>query len=73
MILAYNTWLIGQILCYFGRARVSFGCSKTDDLAEVLTGVYTILSQQRGQTWHGLSGEVPNSMEHISGMDPVVI
>lgn len=38
-----------------------------------LTGVYSVLSRQRGQTWHGLSGEVPNSVEDVSGMDPVVI
>lgn len=40
---------------------------------KVLTSVYPILSQQGGQAWHRLSGEVPNSMQHISGMDPVVV
>lgn len=39
----------------------------------LLTGVYAILSRERGQSRHGLSGEVPNRMQHVSGMDPVVI
>ncbi len=42
-------------------------------LFKVLTCVYPILSQQGGQTRHRLSGEVPHSMQHVSGMDPVVI
>lgn len=40
---------------------------------KVLTNVYPILSQQGGQAWHRLRGEVPNRMKYVSGMDPVVI
>lgn len=38
-----------------------------------LTCAYPILCHHGGQTRHGLSGEVPHCMQHISGMDPVVI
>lgn len=37
------------------------------------TCVYSILCHQGGQTGHRLSGEVPHCMQHISGMNPVVI
>lgn len=37
------------------------------------TSVYSVLSQQGGQSWHRLSGEVPDSMQHVCGMDSVVI
>lgn len=42
-------------------------------ILKVFTSVYPILGQQGGQARHRLSGEIPHSMQHISGMDPVVI
>lgn len=39
----------------------------------VLTRVGAVVCEEVGQAWHGLGGEVPHGMEHISGMDPVVV
>lgn len=42
-------------------------------VSNVLTSVYPVLSQQGWQAWHRLSGEVPHCVQHISGVDPVVV
>lgn len=38
-----------------------------------LTCVYPIRCHYGGKTRHRLSGEVPHCMQHISGMNPVVV
>lgn len=43
------------------------------NVSYVLTRVYPILCPQGGQAWHGLCGEVPHCMQHICGVDAVVI